>query len=55
MKLTLDAVGLDILKHRFCVNFNPNSHVCPDVSKYIFWDCLHPTQKAYYNISASCN
>lgn len=27
---------------------NPKSYVCPDASKYIFWDSIHPTEKAYY-------
>ncbi|WJZ96458.1 hypothetical protein VitviT2T_015145 [Vitis vinifera] len=27
---------------------NPNSYVCPDASKYIFWDSIHPTEKTYY-------
>nr|XP_043630158.1 GDSL esterase/lipase At5g45960-like [Erigeron canadensis] len=28
----------------FC---NSNSLICDDVSKYIFWDSFHPTEKAY--------
>ncbi|XP_055808239.1 GDSL esterase/lipase At5g45960-like [Solanum dulcamara] len=30
---------------------NPNSYVCPNASKYIFWDSIHPTEKTYYLIS----
>ncbi|KAJ4703577.1 GDSL esterase/lipase [Melia azedarach] len=26
---------------------NPNSYVCPDASKYVFWDSIHPTEKTY--------
>ncbi|KAL8259445.1 hypothetical protein R6Q59_027398 [Mikania micrantha] len=32
---------------------NKNSVVCPDVSKYVFWDAFHPTEKAYYVIFKS--
>lgn len=27
---------------------NPDSLTCPDASKYVFWDSIHPTQLAYY-------
>ncbi|KAK2972889.1 hypothetical protein RJ640_030006 [Escallonia rubra] len=27
---------------------NPNTFVCPDANKYVFWDSIHPTEKAYY-------
>ncbi|XP_077251182.1 GDSL esterase/lipase At5g45960-like [Tasmannia lanceolata] len=27
---------------------NPTSLVCPDASKYVFWDSIHPTEKTYY-------
>ncbi|KAL5715885.1 hypothetical protein ACHQM5_017647 [Ranunculus cassubicifolius] len=27
---------------------NPMSLVCPDPSKFIFWDSIHPTEKVYY-------
>ncbi|KAL3522402.1 hypothetical protein ACH5RR_015236 [Cinchona calisaya] len=26
---------------------NPKSYVCPDASKYVFWDSIHPTDKSY--------
>ncbi|RDY01683.1 GDSL esterase/lipase, partial [Mucuna pruriens] len=29
---------------------NKISNVCPDPSKYVFWDSIHPTEKAYHNI-----
>lgn len=29
---------------------NKMSYVCPDPSKYIFWDSIHPTEKAYYHL-----
>ncbi|KAL3820396.1 hypothetical protein ACJIZ3_006301 [Penstemon smallii] len=29
---------------------NPSSFICSDPSKYIFWDSVHPTESAYYNI-----
>ncbi|KAG6691197.1 hypothetical protein I3842_10G053700 [Carya illinoinensis] len=29
---------------------NSNSYVCSDASRYVFWDSLHPTEKAYYNV-----
>ncbi|XP_077229005.1 GDSL esterase/lipase At5g45960-like [Tasmannia lanceolata] len=27
---------------------NPVSPVCPDASKFVFWDAMHPTEKTYY-------
>ncbi|XP_059302769.1 GDSL esterase/lipase At5g45960-like isoform X2 [Lycium ferocissimum] len=30
---------------------NPISFVCPNASKYVFWDSIHPTEKAYYLVS----
>ncbi|XP_051125565.1 GDSL esterase/lipase At5g45960-like [Andrographis paniculata] len=32
---------------------NSLSAVCPDDSKYVFWDAIHPSQAAYYNIFKS--
>ncbi|KAJ8761513.1 hypothetical protein K2173_001648 [Erythroxylum novogranatense] len=29
---------------------NPHSYVCPDASKFVFWDSIHPTEKTYYNV-----
>ncbi|PKI44373.1 hypothetical protein CRG98_035232 [Punica granatum] len=29
---------------------NAKTPVCPDASKYIFWDAIHPTDRAYYLI-----
>jgi phospholipase/lecithinase/hemolysin len=29
---------------------NKISSVCPDPSKYMFWDSIHPTEKAYHNL-----
>ncbi|KAL3522400.1 hypothetical protein ACH5RR_015234 [Cinchona calisaya] len=29
---------------------NPDTIVCPDDSKYMFWDSVHPTQATYYNL-----
>lgn len=26
---------------------NPKTFVCPDASKYVFWDSIHPTEKTY--------
>ncbi|KAL3519912.1 hypothetical protein ACH5RR_018061 [Cinchona calisaya] len=26
---------------------NPKSYACPDASKYVFWDSIHPTEKSY--------
>ncbi|KAK0578789.1 hypothetical protein LWI29_016208 [Acer saccharum] len=33
---------------------NPKSYVCPDASKYVFWDSIHPTEKTYNNIFKAC-
>ncbi|KAI3439989.1 Lipase_GDSL domain-containing protein [Psidium guajava] len=27
---------------------NPKSYVCPDASRYVFWDSIHPSEKTYY-------
>ncbi|EXB88553.1 GDSL esterase/lipase [Morus notabilis] len=27
---------------------NPLSYTCPDATKYMFWDSIHPTEKTYY-------
>ncbi|KAL3741770.1 hypothetical protein ACJRO7_017270 [Eucalyptus globulus] len=40
--------GTGLLEAAFLCN--PNSYVCPDASKYVFWDSIHPTEKAYYLI-----
>ncbi|KAI3697905.1 hypothetical protein L6452_31008 [Arctium lappa] len=32
---------------------NQKSPLCSDVSKYVFWDAFHPTEKAYYVIFKS--
>ncbi|KAJ9136090.1 hypothetical protein P3X46_033202 [Hevea brasiliensis] len=29
---------------------NPKSFLCPDASKYVFWDSIHPTETTYYNL-----
>ncbi|CAL5183527.1 unnamed protein product [Lathyrus oleraceus] len=29
---------------------NKECNVCSDPSKYMFWDSIHPTEKAYYNL-----
>ncbi|XP_022142266.1 GDSL esterase/lipase At5g45960 isoform X1 [Momordica charantia] len=29
---------------------NPKTYTCPDVTKYVFWDSIHPTDKVYYNL-----
>ncbi|XP_022978719.1 GDSL esterase/lipase At5g45960-like isoform X1 [Cucurbita maxima] len=29
---------------------NPKTDTCPDASKYVFWDSIHPTQATYHNI-----
>ncbi|KAJ4980489.1 hypothetical protein NE237_031326 [Protea cynaroides] len=31
----------------------PNSLVCSDASKYVFWDAIHPSERAYYFVSTS--
>ncbi|XP_010529179.1 PREDICTED: GDSL esterase/lipase At5g45960 [Tarenaya hassleriana] len=29
---------------------NPKSYVCPNVSRYVFFDSIHPTEKTYYYV-----
>ncbi|OWM77380.1 hypothetical protein CDL15_Pgr016777 [Punica granatum] len=38
--------GTGILETSFLCN--PKTPICSDVSKYIFWDSIHPTDRAYY-------
>ncbi|KAL9346577.1 hypothetical protein Peur_061430 [Populus x canadensis] len=32
---------------------NPKSFLCPDASKYVFWDSIHPTEQVYNNVFKS--
>ncbi|KAH7858825.1 hypothetical protein Vadar_028428 [Vaccinium darrowii] len=32
---------------------NTKSPICPDASKYAFWDAIHPTESTYYIIFKS--
>uniref|UniRef100_A0A6N2KGL4 SGNH hydrolase-type esterase domain-containing protein n=1 Tax=Salix viminalis TaxID=40686 RepID=A0A6N2KGL4_SALVM len=32
---------------------NPKSYLCPDASKYVFWDSIHPTEQTYSNVFKS--
>ncbi|KAJ6377244.1 hypothetical protein OIU76_026254 [Salix suchowensis] len=32
---------------------NPKSFLCPDASKYVFWDSIHPTEQTYSNVFKS--
>ncbi|XP_017234179.1 GDSL esterase/lipase At5g45960 [Daucus carota subsp. sativus] len=40
--------GTGLLETSFMCN--PRSSVCPDASSYVFFDSVHPTEKAYYII-----
>nr|XP_043620366.1 GDSL esterase/lipase At5g45960-like [Erigeron canadensis] len=37
--------GTGLIEADFLCNFN--SQLCDDVSKYVFWDSVHPTEKVY--------
>ncbi|KAL5974972.1 hypothetical protein ACLOJK_031648 [Asimina triloba] len=47
--------GLEVTNHGCCgtgfmemaATCNGFSKTCPDASKFLFWDCIHPTQAAY--------
>lgn len=43
--------GTGLLEASFICN--RNVVVCGDVSKYVFWDSIHPTERAYYLASKS--
>lgn len=32
---------------------NPLTRTCPDANDYLFWDDIHPTQRAYLVVSLS--
>ncbi|KAI6703684.1 hypothetical protein NL676_012820 [Syzygium grande] len=38
--------GTGLLEAAFMCN--PKSFVCPDASRYVFWDSIHPTEKTYH-------
>ncbi|KAI4374142.1 hypothetical protein MLD38_012171 [Melastoma candidum] len=38
--------GTGLLEASFLCN--PKTFVCDDVSKYVFWDSIHPTERTYY-------
>ncbi|KAI4368145.1 hypothetical protein MLD38_016736 [Melastoma candidum] len=38
--------GTGLLEASFLCN--PKTFVCSDVSKYVFWDSIHPTERTYY-------
>ncbi|MCD7453496.1 hypothetical protein HAX54_021121 [Datura stramonium] len=48
-KANIGCCGTGLLEASFMCN--PNSYVCPNASKYVFWDSIHPTEKAYYIVS----
>lgn len=48
-KANRGCCGTGLLEATFMCN--PNSYVCPNASKYVFWDSIHPTEKTYYLIS----
>ncbi|KAK4345053.1 hypothetical protein RND71_035229 [Anisodus tanguticus] len=50
-KANRGCCGTGLLEVTFMCN--PNSDVCPDPSKYVFWDSIHPTEKTYYLVSQS--
>ncbi|CAN4087192.1 unnamed protein product [Withania somnifera] len=48
-KANRGCCGTGLLEATFMCN--PNSYVCPNASKYVFWDSIHPTEKTYHLIS----
>ncbi|CAN1283860.1 GDSL esterase/lipase At5g45960 [Linum perenne] len=47
-EVDVGCCGTGLLETGFLCN--PGSLVCPDASKYIFWDSIHPTEKTYYRV-----
>ncbi|XP_073280849.1 GDSL esterase/lipase At5g45960-like isoform X1 [Primulina huaijiensis] len=50
-KVNVGCCGSGLLEASFACN--PESVVCSDDSKYVFWDAIHPTEAAYYAIFLS--
>ncbi|XP_070011657.1 GDSL esterase/lipase At5g45960-like isoform X2 [Nicotiana sylvestris] len=48
-KTNSGCCGTGLLEASFMCN--PKSYICPNASKYVFWDSIHPTEKTYYLIS----
>ncbi|KAL7603854.1 hypothetical protein Lser_V15G16394 [Lactuca serriola] len=44
-EVQLGCCGTGLLETTFLCN--PKSNICPDASKYVFWDSIHPTQEMY--------
>ncbi|XP_022140097.1 GDSL esterase/lipase At5g45960-like [Momordica charantia] len=47
-KVDVGCCGSGYLEMSLMCNFK--SPVCPDAGRYVFWDAIHPTEKAYYNL-----
>ncbi|KAM7525057.1 hypothetical protein LguiA_014959 [Lonicera macranthoides] len=50
-ELNSGCCGTGLLEATFMCN--PKSSVCPDASKYVFWDSIHPTERTYSICSKS--
>ncbi|KAM3343584.1 hypothetical protein P3S68_025673 [Capsicum galapagoense] len=48
-KANYGCCGTGLMEAAFLCN--PNSYVCSNASKYVFWDSIHPTEITYYLIS----
>ena len=56
--LYVDVAGFDEVHSGCCGSgyietafmCNKASYVCSDASKYVFWDSIHPTEKAYHSL-----
>ncbi|KAL4585669.1 hypothetical protein LXL04_010293 [Taraxacum kok-saghyz] len=44
-EVKLGCCGTGLLETTFLCN--PKSSICPDASKYAFWDSIHPTEEVY--------
>ncbi|KAK4440008.1 GDSL esterase/lipase [Sesamum alatum] len=44
-EVSTGCCGTGMLEASFMCN--PNSAVCADAAKYVFWDSIHPTEKSY--------
>lgn len=50
-KVTSGCCGTGYLEASFLCNYK--TWVCDDVSKYVFFDSIHPTERTYYNVFMS--
>ncbi|KAE9615119.1 putative triacylglycerol lipase [Lupinus albus] len=47
----IGCCGNGIVLEAAAVTCNNLTPICEDASKYVFWDCVHPTQATYHYLA----